>query len=191
MKRKSIISISICLGLFVAACNNPKNTEKTETTDSNTTSATVTTVTDSTVMKRDEVVKMLKAIEDSISALKAENEKLRTHPPKHPDVTFPAGSTSYMEAIKWMWNNPNPPAQMRCLGYTIIGDGPVKFRTNATAHDCVVNAIQAYRQDRLEGAINWLCAGQCHNDAAQQDIRNNGQMAAQWALQTYGQFVPE
>ena len=190
MTKKTIVGITICLAFFFAACNNEGGGD-TPKTDTSTTSSNTVKGSDSTTMQREEVEKMLKAIQDSLAALKVENEKLKTNPPKRPNVTFPTEMTPYMVAIKWMWENPNPPAQLRCLGYIINGDGAPKLRMNETAHGCVVNAIKAYREDKLEAAINWLCAGQCHNDAAQQDIRNGGQMSAQWALQTYGKDVPE
>jgi len=189
--KKSIVGISILMLLILAACNSGGGTIKTPSTDSTNTSSTVAVDNDSTMMKKEDAEKMIKDIQDSLKKLEVENTNLKKNPPKHQNVTFPSVKTPYMIAIDWEWNNPNPPAQLRCLGYVVSGDGPVKLRGNATAHDCVVNAIQAYRQDRLDGAISWLCAGQCHNGAAQQDIRNGGQMAAQYAEQTFGMNVHE
>lgn len=147
---------------------------------------------DTNYMSRKEALAMLKVIQDSMARIKDENEKLRQKPPKPEPINFPDEPTEpYQHAIRWMWENPNPPSQMRCLGYIVTGGGAPKLRMNATAHACVVNSIKAYRENRLEEAINWLRAGQCHNDLAQQQILEAGQTAAQWALQKYGKDVPE
>ena len=94
---------------------------------------------------------------------------------------------AYEIAVDWCWITDDPPKDLRCLYFVITGDGPApKMRGMATATQCVRNAIEAYRNNRLEGAINWLCAGQCHNPSAQNDIRAAGVSAPQYAEQNYG-----
>lgn len=188
MTKKIIFIAGTLMYLTLTACHRSGGGSN-PGTDSNTVSK-ITSTTDSNLVNKDSVIAMINAMQDTLNKIKQENTKLKAPPEKHPSVSFSQRS-NFMNHIDWEWNTPNPPAQLRCLGYIITGDGAIKLRGAATAHDCVVNAIQAYRQDRLDGAINWLCAGQCHNDAAQQEIRNAGQMAAQYALQTYGAQVPE
>ena len=90
-------------------------------------------------------------------------------------------------AVDWCWHHNSAPPDPRCTYFLITGDGPApKMRGMATATQCIRNAIEAYRNNRLEGAINWLCAGQCQNPSAQHIMRAAGVRAPQYAEQTYG-----
>jgi len=150
-----------------------------------------------------DVGKKMAALEDSFkrvyaAAAQAETKRkldsMNAERDKHPltgrpPMQFPATPTQYMVDIDWEWNTPNPPARLECLAYMVNGGGAPKLRGNATATDCVRNSIQAYRDQNHDLAINWLCAGQCHNPQAQESIRQAGIEAAQYAYQKYGASV--
>ncbi len=189
LKKPTVVLYALVVLVFFS-CNDKKEEEKKEPAAISDGSMKVESrADDSNYIKVTEVAAMMKVLEDSLAKLKIQNQSAKAAPMQ--TVNFANRTEPYMGHIKWMWENPNPPAQMRCLAYIINGDGPPKLRGNATAHACVVNAIQAYRQDKLELAINWLKAGQCHNDQAQSEIAAGGQMAVQWALQEYGKDVPQ
>ena len=98
----------------------------------------------------------------------------------------------YQSNIDWEWGDLGAPSKARCLAYVINGSSGAKtLRGNASARQCVVNAIKAYRKEKLEEALNWLKAGQCHNDGARATIADAGQNAIQYASETYGIQVPE
>lgn len=96
----------------------------------------------------------------------------------------------WMDDIDWLSQHPEQPAQARCLFYVVGGGGAPKLRGNASAVECLRNSIQAYRTNNVNLALNWLCAGQCHNDDAQKNIRQGGVMACQYAYQKYGDRFP-
>ncbi len=140
---------------------------------------------------KDSVLKVLKLIEDSLAANKKEAKIKQSSFLKPSNIKFASQSESYMLAIEWEWNSVNTPMKVECLGYIINGGKSTIFRMNASGHECVVNAIKAYRAGNLELSISWLCAGQCQNINAREEIKKAGQMSAQFALQMFGGNVPE
>jgi hypothetical protein len=97
---------------------------------------------------------------------------------------------AYQENINWLWGNNDSPQQILCTAFMVDG-GPVPIpRGFATGNQCVRNAIKAKRDDNNDSlAINWLRAGQCHNQAAQDELAQNAQAAVKYAVDTYGSQV--
>lgn len=94
-----------------------------------------------------------------------------------------------MDNIDWLWITNDPPQQLRCTAFMVNGNGVPVPRGMTTAHECVIHALEAYKDDNIDFAINWLKAGQCHNPAAQQDLQNNRDAALSYAYQKYGPMV--
>ena len=110
--------------------------------------------------------------------------------PKPAPIDLGGPRQKWMNDIDWLSQHPEQPAQARCLFYVVGGGGAPKLRGNASAVECLRNSIQAYRTNNVNLALNWLCAGQCHNDDAQNNIRQGGVMACQYAYQKYGDRFP-
>ena len=97
---------------------------------------------------------------------------------------------SYQTSIDWLWTNYDSPQQIQCEGFLIDGDNAPKLRGPATGQQCVINCIQAKRAGKESLAVNWLRAGQCHNDNARNEIAQNGAAAVDYAVATFGTKVP-
>lgn len=95
---------------------------------------------------------------------------------------------AYQDHIDWMWDNNGPPTKVECLAF-VVQEVPPVLRGNASAHECVVNAIRATRGQQAGGALEWLKAGQCHNDGARNEIGDAGQAAVDYAVNKYGAQV--
>ena len=177
---------SFALLLLVYGCseNKEKNDSLVTSVDSVSVGVVPTTsAPDSLQMEMEQTI-------NEIERVKRENDSLRNVlKPKEMDFSV---RTSYMDNIDWMHASTEAPARMYCMLYVVTGDGSQpKVRTNASARECVYNSIRAYKANRFDGALNWLCAGQCHNPPAQDDLRNNAQAAVQYAYQTYGKYVAD
>lgn len=174
------IAVTALLSIALLACNNEQSTSTSPQTNVDSISK----------IERDSMLIIVRMLQDSLDKMKVSVEENKKGPVKAP-IEVPTVKPDYMKGIDWMWNEVGEPKKLYCMAYVVTGGGAPKLRTNASARECVMNAINAYRKDNLELAINWLCAGQCHNINAQQDIRNAGQSAAQYAYQTYGAQTPE
>ena len=95
---------------------------------------------------------------------------------------------SYQSNIDWMWKNHGPPTQPKCLLYVVQQVPPV-LRGPASAHECVVNCIRATRGQQAGSPLEWLKAGQCHNDQARAEINDGGAASVQYAVAAYGPSV--
>lgn len=193
-----------CMFLVFAACNTTKSKDNLTSSSSEVTSDTgVSSVNgDTNLITKEDAAAYLQKVIDSLNKInqykldstnKAKIDSVNKAKDARPltsrtPISIPPDNqkASYMLNIDWLWHTNDAPKRMYCLAYIVTGGGAPKLRGNATAHDCVVNAIQAYKDENLDLCISWLCAGQCHNPAAQDDIRRAGVMAAQYAYQEYG-----
>jgi len=123
-------------------------------------------------------------MQDTLVMLKHYQDSIKKIPP--PPTQIAAGPALYQISIDWCWGVYNPPAQIACMAFPIAGK---KLRGTATAHDCVVNAIEAFRNNDIGEAIDWLRAGQCHNAEAQAAIANASRSAVEYAVGRYGLYV--
>lgn len=93
---------------------------------------------------------------------------------------------SYQASIDWLWNNNDSPQQLRCTGYMVAGGTVPVPRGFTTGNGCVRHCIEASRGGNPSLAINWLMAGQCHNDDARNELAQNAEAAVKYAVDVHG-----
>lgn len=89
------------------------------------------------------------------------------------------------EHVDWMWMTFGPPSNVVHYAYVVRAVPPI-LRGEASAHQCVVEAINAAKSGDHDLALSWLKAGQAHNPGAQDEIHRNGAHLIQYILQKYG-----
>ena len=181
----------LSISLFILSCDNT-NTGTTSKIDSTGSDKIIDTAIIAKAVK-DSTDMVLKKLTEDLGKAEKEKDSLKALIPKPKQpmaIPAEADKTTWMRDIDWLSQHPEAPAQLRCLYYVVAGGGGPKLRGNASAEECLRNSIQAYRDNNLELALNWLCAGQCHNDDAQQGLRQAGVNACQYAYQQYGSRSP-
>lgn len=96
----------------------------------------------------------------------------------------------YQDSITWAWHNPGPPSGPmgnECAAVVIAGTQ----RGNRTAHECVVECIQAWvKSQNVQVALEWLTKGaHCHHEEAQKELNKAGAKAVQYAVETFGPLL--